>query len=161
VISGGLAGFLPIGLFVVSSYQAPDLREADFTSSLIGLGLFLLFTFGAMLFGHFGALFAADSAGVWKNLKQELEYKQSRQVVAESFGGKSDDLSHVAHGPFQFRIQHLMIGMVLCSCVFALDQMFVNHSLLIALAIYIVLQAILLLGDWLYFKRYRNHLLGA
>jgi len=67
VISGGLAGFLPIGLFVVSSYQAPDLREADFTSSLIGLGLFLLFTFGAMLFGHFGALFAADSAGVWKN----------------------------------------------------------------------------------------------
>jgi len=52
-----------------------------------------------------------------------------------------------------------MIGMILVSCVLALDQFFSNHALLFTLGLYLFMQSLLMLMDWLYFKSYRNKLL--
>ena len=159
VLAGAMAGFLPIGLLAILNSEHPYFGLLPKGENWLFVGFFLLFAFAAMVFGQIGALWGANSTGVWKHLKQELEFKRSLQVQSVDRCAGLSGASGRAHAPFQFRIQHLMIGMIVCSCVLALDQFSTHHSLLVTLMLYLVLQSMLLLGDWLYFRWYRNNLL--
>ena len=75
--------------------------------------IFFLFPVAAMLYGQIGALRAASAAGVWKNLKQELEFKHSLQVGADSLSVESGDAANFVQAPFQFGMKHLLIGCLL------------------------------------------------
>ena len=163
ILTGALAGFIPSGAFLFSGGGQPLflLFEPGAGLWLHGLVFFLIFTFVAMLFGQVGALWGANSDGVWRNLKQELEFQQLQRAQQENANGESVSSGKGAQAKFQFRIQHLMIGMILCSLVLALDQFSVRHSLLVALVLYALMQSLLFLVDWLYFRRYRKKLLGA
>lgn len=163
-LAGGMAAFLPIWaigfLFLVDPRVGVNPLSIEFfvVDNLYPAALLILFTLSAMLFGQVGALRAARLKGVWRNLKQEMEYQRSQRLQANQSGRKSSVPTGIM-SPFQFRIRHLMIGMIVCSCLFALDQIFPNHALLAITALYIFLQSILLCFDIVFFRWYRSRLL--
>ena len=165
VLSGAIAGFLPTGafafLFMADSPTGVDPLQVDFSEvDLYLVGFLTLLTFSAMLFGQIGALRSANSSGVWKNLKLEIDFQESQRLKSNHAGENSSKTSGI-QTPFQFRIRHMMIGMIICSCILALDQIFPNHSLLMITCLYTVLQSILLYIDRIYFGLYRKKLLGV
>ena len=54
---------------------------------------------------------------------------------------------------FQFKITHIMIAMVWFGVLFALDQITARHEVLVMAAVYVVIQSMLLVADWLMFRR--------
>ncbi len=165
-IAGGLAGFLPAGAIAILIVGNP-LASSNLSTQLwlagspgvYVIGFFVGWTWLAMVFGHVGALWAANSGGVWRNLKRELDFKQSQQIPGKQ-GAVGVPGSRNESSQFQFGIRHLLVGTVACSCVLALDQCFSNHEVLITFGLYVVLQTILLWIDWLYFNSYCKKLIG-
>ena len=147
VLAGGIAAYMPCALLVLGSVHGKGIGM-EVVPFVIVVG----YVFFAMLFAQIGAVWMANRHGVWRHLKQELQYKRESSGTADS---------KVTHPGFQFKIRHLMIGMIVCSCVLALDQICTHHELLVTFGLYLFLQSILLWGDWLYFSSYRKKLLRA
>lgn len=155
VLAAGISAYLPSGLLVFGVVYELGIKEAV-VQNLVVVG----FVFLAMLFVQIGAVWMANRSGVWRHLKQELQYRRARGLEPQQPAGGPAD-SSLSHSGFQFKIRHLMIGMIVCSCVLALDQLCPHHELLITVSLYLILQTILLVSDWLYFRRYKKKLLRA
>ena len=155
-LTGGLAAFQPIGATAFLSLVDPRLGVEPLSveffvfENLYPLFFLTLISFIAMVFGQVGALRAAKLKGVWRYLKQEMEDQQSLQIKSNHSTQSSCPKSSSA--PFQFRIRHIMIIMIACSCVLAADQIFPNHALLAVTCLYFFLQSILLCFDIVFFK---------
>lgn len=168
VLAGGIAAYLPCGLLVFGSVHRLGIVAAAWAQYL----LLACFVFLAMLFGQIGAVWMANRSGVWRHLKQELLHRRARQFEPKHQQHQQHQ-QRQQHQPkgladsstplsgFQFKIRHLMIGMIVCSCVLALDQLCTHHELLITVCLYLILQTLLLVSDWLYFSSYKKKLLGA